>query len=134
RTATGSGSDWRGRSGPWCPLFIHNPIGRHDLSGSLPNCVTPGLLACVAVAGPDAASEHGFVIARGRESYSCPARSAAAAANGPTTSDISVSAQRIVNGVPNGTGPTTAAFEADTPKISTGTASGRISTGRRRPP
>ena len=38
-------------------------------------------------------------------------RSAAAAANGPTTKLTSVSAHRIVNGVPNGTGPTIAAFD-----------------------
>ena len=37
--------------------------------------------------------------------YSISCRSAAAAANGPTTRLASVSAHRIVNGVPNGTGP-----------------------------
>ncbi len=35
-----------------------------------------------------------------------------------------MSAQRIVNGAPNGTGPTIAAFEAATPKIRTGMVKG----------
>ena len=55
--------------------------------------------------------------------------SVAAAANGPITRLNSVSAHRIVNGVPNGTGPTIAAFAAETPKISTGIASGNIRIG-----
>ena len=37
--------------------------------------------------------------------HSMPCRSAAAAAKGPTTRLTSVSAHRIVNGVPNGSGP-----------------------------
>ena len=57
--------------------------------------------------------------------YSISCRNAAAAANGPTTRLASVSAHRIVNGVPNGTGPVTAALAAATPKISTGTVSGK---------
>ena len=52
----------------------------------------------------------------------------------PTTRLASVSAQRIVNGVPNGTGPTTAALAAATPKISTGTVSGNTSTASSSPP
>src|SRR5579863_3657237 len=44
--------------------------------------------------------------------YSISCRNAAAAANGPTTRLASVSAQRIVNGVPKGTGPITAALAA----------------------
>src|SRR2546423_9425741 len=70
---------------------------------------------------------------RGDDSRNCfahsmPWRNAAAAAKGPSTALIKVSAHRIVNGVPNGTGPTIAAFEAATPKMSTGTVSGTIST------
>src|SRR6516164_11835319 len=57
--------------------------------------------------------------------HSSPCRSAIAAAMGPMTRLISVSAQRILNGVPNGIGPTIAAFEAATPKISTGTVNGK---------
>ena len=53
---------------------------------------------------------------------------------GPTTALIRVNAHRIVNGVPNGIGPTTAAFEAATPKIRTGMVSGRISTASKSPP
>ncbi len=61
--------------------------------------------------------------------YSISCRNAAAAANGPTTRLASVSAHRIVNGVPNGTGPATAALAAATPKISTGTVSGNTMHG-----
>ena len=61
--------------------------------------------------------------------HSIPCRNAAAAAKMPTTRLTSVSAHRIVNGVPNGSGPTIAALEAATPKISTGTVSGSTSTG-----
>ena len=66
--------------------------------------------------------------------HSSPWRSAAAAANGPITRLTRVSAHRIVNGVPNGTGPTIAALEAATPKISTGIVSGSTSTGSSNPP
>src|SRR6185437_13340546 len=66
--------------------------------------------------------------------YSISCRSAAAAANGPTTRLARVNAQRIVNGVPNGTGPLSAAFAAATPKMSTGTVSGNTRTASRRPP
>src|ERR1700683_3091393 len=45
-------------------------------------------------------------------SYSISCRNAAAAAKGPITRLASVSAQRIVNGVPNGAGPVTAALAA----------------------
>src|SRR5438477_7791306 len=51
-------------------------------------------------------------------------RNVAAAANGPITTLIMVSAHRIVNGVPNRTVPPEAAFAAATPKISTGIVSG----------
>ena len=63
-----------------------------------------------------------------------PWRSVAAAANGPITALISVSAHRIVNGVANGTGPPTAALVAATPKISTGTVIGSTITGISSPP
>src|SRR5919108_1988281 len=66
--------------------------------------------------------------------HSRPWRSAAAAANGPMTKLARVSAQRIMNGVPNGIGPTTAALEAATPKIRTGTVSGSTSTASNSPP
>ncbi len=59
---------------------------------------------------------------------------AAAAAAGPTTRLASDSAQRIVKGVPKGTGPTIAAFDAATPKMRTGIVSGKISTGTSNPP
>src|SRR5579883_2701305 len=69
-----------------------------------------------------------------RTDYSMPYLSVAAAAKGPMTLLIRVNAHRIVNGAPNGTGPTTAALVAATPKISTGTVSGSTSTGSSRPP
>ena len=56
-----------------------------------------------------------------------------AAAKGPITRLTSVSAQRILNGVPNGIGPTMAAFAAATPKMSTGTVSGRTRIGEQQP-
>ena len=43
-------------------------------------------------------------------------------------------AHKIVNGVPNGTGPMTAALAAATPKISTGIVSGSTRTGNSNPP
>src|SRR5499427_9614623 len=57
---------------------------------------------------------HDRVIAA--SAHSSPCRSASAAAMGPITRLISVRAQRILNGGPNGIGPTIAAFEAATPK------------------
>src|SRR5262252_2967236 len=69
-----------------------------------------------------------------RRGQSSPWRSVAAAANGPITRLMRVRAHRIVNGAPNGTGPTIAASAADTPKIKTGTVSGSTRTGSRRPP
>src|SRR5215204_5875577 len=77
--------------------------------------------------------ECGAFLARS-EGYSMPWRSAAAAANGPSTMLASVNALKIVSGVPNGTGPTIAAFDAATPKISTGIVSGRTSTASKSPP
>src|SRR4029079_14557295 len=44
------------------------------------------------------------------------------------------SAQRIENGVPNGSGPDMAACDAATPKISTGIDSGSTSTASNSPP
>src|ERR1700730_14662305 len=63
-----------------------------------------------------------------------PWRNVAAAAKGPMTTLTNVSAHRIVNGVSNGIGPTTAALVAATPKISTGMVSGSTRTGSSRPP
>jgi hypothetical protein len=40
----------------------------------------------------------------------------------------------MLNGVPNGTGPTTAAFDAATPKMSTGIVNGITRIASRRPP
>ena len=48
--------------------------------------------------------------------HSSPCRNVAAAANCPSTRLIRVSAHNTVNGVPNGTGPTTAAFDAGYPE------------------
>ena len=59
---------------------------------------------------------------------------AAAAAKIPTTRLTKDSAHKIMNGVPNDNGPTMAAFEAATPKISTGTVSGSTSTASSNPP
>src|SRR5439155_15019076 len=66
--------------------------------------------------------------------YSTPSRKPAAAAKVPTTKLTSVSAHKIVNGVPNDSGPTVAVFEAATPKISTGTVSGITRTASNSPP
>src|SRR5689334_7708333 len=57
-----------------------------------------------------------------------------AAANGPITQLASDSAHRIENGVPNDSGPETAASEAATPKISTGIDRGNTSTASSNPP
>src|SRR6266481_623636 len=81
---------------------------------------------------PNAASELKDIA--NQLDYSMPYRSVAAAAKGPITPLMRVSAHRIVNGVSNGTGPATAALVAATPKISTGTVSGSTSTGSKRPP
>src|SRR6516225_2837691 len=59
-----------------------------------------------------------------RRSHSLSSRNAAAAAKGPITRLANVSAHKTVNGVPNGTGPATAALAAATPKINTGTVNG----------
>ena len=74
-----------------------------------------------------------FNIARAYRHHSTPWRKAAAAANGPSTRLPSVSAHKIMNGAPK-PDPVIAAFEAATPKISTGTVSGSTSTGSSNPP
>ncbi len=108
RRARGSGSDWRDRSGPCGALVSRASSDRNVAHCRDCTCRTSSLhVHC---------------------------RSAAAAANGPTTRLTRVSAHRIVNGVPNGTGPTIAAFEAATPKISTGIVSGSTSTASSKPP
>jgi len=61
-------------------------------------------------------------------------RNAIAAANGAPAMAIRVSAQRIRNGVAKGTKESGPALAAATPKISTGTQSGKIKIASNRPP
>ena len=103
-----------GRSGPSAGLSIDGSRSRTMRHASACNVST------------DLWSRYGsFRIAN----HSCPARKCHCRGKWSNhKADISDSAHRIVNGVPKRTGPTIAAFEAATPKISTGMASGRTST------
>src|SRR6516162_7579700 len=93
------------------------------IGGVLSTLLTSHFVAVEQCNGP-------FVTAFLRRSHSMSSRKAAAAAKGPTTRLAKVSVHKTVNGVPNGTGPATAAFAAATPKIRTGTVKGRTMMAR----